>query len=113
MTGITLPGSIWQGYRTMQEEGEGLSLRADMPYFVSIEKLQFTWQYQRDLPIGKQLLFLKIEYSQILGHGIASDLIYAYCRALANNSASSGPISDVVARYVMYKKPRIKGYCRE
>ena len=35
MTGTTLRDSIWQGYWTMQEEGEGLSLRDDVPYFTS------------------------------------------------------------------------------
>ena len=112
MTGTTLRDSIWQGYRTTQEEGEVLSLRGDMPYFVSIEILQLNWQNQRELPLGKHLPFLKIEYSQKLGRGIASDSIYAHCQVLANNFASSGPISVVVAQYVMYKKPRIKGYCR-
>ena len=39
MTGITLPDSIWQGSCITQEKGKGLSIRDDVPYFISIEIL--------------------------------------------------------------------------
>ena len=51
MTGITLRDSIWQGYWTMQEESDGLSLGGNVPYFINIEILQLTWQNQKDLPL--------------------------------------------------------------
>jgi hypothetical protein len=47
----------------MEEEGKGLCLRDDVPYIVSIEILQLTWQNQKELSLPKHLPFLSIEYS--------------------------------------------------